>query len=106
VLDDIQPFPSLPSVSWRLALQLLYVVHQGKQLPLRIDLALGSEREAAQVVSVEIAEDRFDDPKAPAIQQSPITAVIRAFIAVVGFAGTFEAVRRAQAEPIVGHHAM
>ena len=47
VLDDILPFLSLPGASWRFALQLLYVVYQGKQLPLCIHLASGSEREAA-----------------------------------------------------------
>jgi len=47
VLDDSLQLPALPSASWRLALQLLYVVHPGKQLPLCIHLASGSEREAA-----------------------------------------------------------
>jgi hypothetical protein len=39
-------------------LAALYVVHQGKQLPLCVHLASDSEREAAQVVIVQIAEDR------------------------------------------------
>jgi hypothetical protein len=68
LLDDSLPILSLPSASWRLASQLLYVVHQGKQLPLRVHLASGSERETAQVVIVEIAEDGFDDAGAPAVQ--------------------------------------
>jgi len=68
VLDDILPFPALPGASWRLALQLLYVVYQGKQLPLCIHLVSGSERESSQVVIVQIAEDRFDDAEAPAVQ--------------------------------------
>ena len=74
MLDDILPFPALPGALWRLALQLLYVVHQGKQLPLCVHLVSGSELESSQVVIVEITEDRFDDPKAPAVQQSPFTA--------------------------------
>jgi hypothetical protein len=79
VLDDSLPVLSSPGSSWRLALQLLYVVHQGKQLPLRIHLVSGSEREAAQVVIVQIAEDGFDDAEAPAVQQSPCTAVDSGF---------------------------
>ncbi len=67
-MDDILPFLSLPGASWRLALQLLYVVHPGKQLPLRIHLVSGSERESSQVVIVQIAEDRFDDAEASAVQ--------------------------------------
>jgi hypothetical protein len=55
------------------------VVHQGKQLSLCMDLASGSERESAQVVIVQIAEDRFDDAEAPAVQQSPFTAVDSGF---------------------------
>jgi len=41
-------------------LQLLSVVQQGKQLSSPIDLASGSEREAAQSVIVKIAKCRFD----------------------------------------------
>jgi len=68
VLDDILPFPALLGASWRLALQLLYVVHQGKQLPLCIHLVSGSERESSQVVIVEIAEDGVYDAQTPAVQ--------------------------------------
>ena len=68
VLDDILPFPALLGASWRLALQLLYVVLQGKRLPLCIHLASSSERESSQLMHVQIAEDRFDDPKTPAVQ--------------------------------------
>jgi len=68
LLDDILQFQALLGASWRLALQLLYVVHQGKQLPLRIYLASGSEREASQVVIVEIAEDGVYDAQTPAVQ--------------------------------------
>jgi hypothetical protein len=50
-----------------------------EELPLCIHFASGSEREAAQVVIVQIAEDRFDDPKVPAVQQSPFTAVDSGF---------------------------
>jgi hypothetical protein len=75
LLDDSLPLPALLGASWHLALQLLYVVHQGKQLPLRIHLVSGSDRESAQVVIVQIAEDGFDDAEAPAVQESPFTAV-------------------------------
>jgi len=68
LLNDTVPFPSLLDASWRFALQLLYVVHQGKKLPLRTHLASGSERDSSQVVIVEIAQDRFDDAEAPAVQ--------------------------------------
>jgi len=55
-LDDILPVPALPGASWRFALQLLYVVHQGKQLPLCVNFASGSKRESLQAVIVEIRE--------------------------------------------------
>jgi hypothetical protein len=67
-------------------------VHQGKQLPLCIHLASGSERESSQVVIVEIAEDGGHDAEAPAVQESPFTAVDSGFhrgglqVQVFGFA--------------------
>jgi hypothetical protein len=74
-LGDILPFPALPGASWRLALQLLHIVDERKKLPLRTHLASGSEHESSQVMIVEIPEDGFDDAEAPAVQQSPFTAV-------------------------------
>jgi hypothetical protein len=53
VLDDILPVPALLGASRRLALQLLYVVYQGKQLPLCVNFASGSKRESLQAVIVE-----------------------------------------------------
>jgi hypothetical protein len=44
-------------------------VHDTKQLPLRIDLASRSQGESPQPVGVQVAEDRFDNPQALAVDQ-------------------------------------
>ena len=53
--------------------QLLDVVDEGKELPLRIDFSSGPQRESSQVVGVQIAEDRLDDAETPAVEQSPFS---------------------------------
>ena len=49
--------------------QLLDVVHQAEELPLRIDFLLPAQREAVQpLVVAEVAEHRLHRGEAPAIQ--------------------------------------
>ena len=51
--------------------QLLDVVHQAEELPLRIDLRLRAQRETIQpLVVAELAEHRFHRGKASAIQRA------------------------------------
>ena len=56
-------------------LQLLDVVDEGKELPLRIHFVSGSQRESSQVVRVQIAEDRLDDAVASAVEPAPLAGI-------------------------------
>lgn len=56
--------------------QLLDVVHQAEQLPLRAHLAQTPEREAAQPLVVpQLGEHRLHGGDAPAVQAAPSRAV-------------------------------
>lgn len=58
-----------------MALQLLRVVHQGKQLPLRIDLATGAQGKSSQSLGMQMAEDRLDDSEAAAVDQPTFSRI-------------------------------
>jgi hypothetical protein len=59
--------------------QLLDIVNQTVEIPLRVHFALGSQGEAVQPFVVpQVAEDRFDDPDAPPIELASALAVDRA----------------------------
>lgn len=53
-------------------MQLLQVVHQREELPLRIEFTSGSQRAAAQAVGVQVSEDRLDDAQAAVVQQTSL----------------------------------
>ena len=58
--------------------QLLDIVNQAVEIPLRVHLALSSQGEAVQSLVVpQIAEDRLDDRDAPRIELAPTRAVDR-----------------------------
>ena len=56
--------------------QLLDVVHQAVELPLRIDFRSPAQREAIEsLVMADVGEDRLDRGEAPAIERAALRAV-------------------------------
>ena len=56
--------------------QLLDIVNQAVEIPLRVHLALGSQGEAVQSFVVpQVGEDRFDDRDAPSIEFASTRAI-------------------------------
>ena len=58
---------------------LLDVVYQGEQLPLRIDLALTTQRKASHALVLEVGEHRFHDGDALIIGKATLDGVELAF---------------------------
>src|SRR6218665_2256078 len=66
---------AFPRRSRRMWNQLLNVMRQAIQLPLRVDFARGQKCKAGQPMRMQIAENGLDDAQAPRIQCASLAAV-------------------------------